>query len=850
MADDQSDSRVREWLDQSGFELEARDAQDQPRNQNEDIGAAVDQSPYPDPGPRGSLDDILQLDPYAPEAIRLPESHSGSSATEEVISDQETERSFDVIDRFGTPPASRAARTALSEDLGTDQRRNDKKTRNKKTKRRLPFTYRDIIQNASKALKHIEKGNLQKDSRHEKTSIVYYDFFHDGSFESGNVEDIRDLPSLGSRSDDVRQRLIAVEDLSKRTIDGLGIRYRINPEFFEEHLLNSGYSGAHFNQPSSKTWSTSSLQKSYVCMKWFRPVWRTPTYFSNRDLTDLLKDKTEHLTRHGAFTTRAETNIFRSEWELWTNPAKTTRVNRECGWEEKISIWSGSLPNLDCQIVVILLDPLPQVSEQQRLFVDRAFHENDTNGHEERLHLISEASSDEGLENFLDILGRSEEDLPRRMNERGMSFWARYMIGDTTRKRVDKDPISRCIIEQMAPRREVKVDLDRIFQKEGSALEFSASLSETQATMDEFFDALEPGKGHISLSFPLLQIVCRDTSALLKQLRLILDEIDENIPDDAIMEERLPLWRQLISRAQRELPGLATSIRSFDSFIAKVDSDAIPEDHSEDGVDDRIDLESLLEAIERVTERLRVTSASLTSNMALLESRKSIDEAHAVARLTELAFIFIPLSFATSVFGMQIVPFANPVPTGYFFAVAAAATSFSYTLRLVMRSQWFEDMKTEMKADIRKYADKNGKSVQLRSLSSSLILQWGVSVLTLNIMKVGKFGMKVGKWNAKSIWRASYWFSKQLGFVVSFVLLVALIIAIPTGILGTQNLSASLQTAVSLGIVMITVIALVAMFSVSDIRLDGDDLWPRIFTMVPYAVRNRARPSGSSVLSV
>ncbi|KAJ5259308.1 hypothetical protein N7478_012289 [Penicillium angulare] len=418
------------------------------------------------------------------------------------------------------------------------------------------------------------------------------------------------------------------------------------------------------------------------------------------------------------------------------------------------------------------------------------------------------------------------------------------------RKPVDNDPISRCIIEQMTPRKEVKVDLDRIFQKEGPALEFSASLSETQATMNEFCDALKPEKGHISLGFPLLQIICRDTSALLKQLRLILDEIDEKIPDDAIMEERLPLWRQLISRAQRELPEFAASIRSFDSFITRIDSDVTDEESSESGSDIEIDLDKLLKDVEKVTERLRVTSASLTSNMALLESRKSIDEAHAVARLTELAFIFIPLSFSTSVFGMQIEQFANHVPIGNFFAVAAGATSFAYTMRLVMRSQWFADMKTDMKADIRKYAEKNGKSVQLRSLSSSLILQWGISVLTVNTLKTGKLGMKIGKWTGRIAWRASYWFSKQLGFVISFFLLVALIVAIPTGILGIRNLSPSLQTAVSLGVVMITVFTLTAIFSMSDNRPDRDSLWPRIFTRVPDTTGTQPSTSDSSVSPV
>ena len=212
-----------------------------------------------------------------------------------------------------------------------------------------PLTYDQVIENAGRALPHIENGNLKAESRHKKASIIYYDYLHDGSTYSQLVKNASAIPSLAERPS-VRQRLIVVEDLSKQTIDTLGTKFKINPEFFEEHLLNSGYSGANYNQPSSKTWNTASLQKSHVCMKWFRPVRRTPTYFAHQDLHDLLADKTEHFTHRGTFTTKAATNIFRSEWDLWTDPEKTIRVSRECGWEEKISIWSGESPDSCCQI--------------------------------------------------------------------------------------------------------------------------------------------------------------------------------------------------------------------------------------------------------------------------------------------------------------------------------------------------------------------------------------------------------------------------------------------------------------------------------------------------------------------
>jgi hypothetical protein len=40
--------------------------------------------------------------------------------------------------------------------------------------------------------------------------------------------------------------------------------------------------------------------------------------------------------------------------------------------------------------------------------------------------------------------------------------------------------------------------------------------------------------------------------------------------------------------------------------------------------------------------------------MSIIESKNAIAQAESISKLTELAFIFIPLSFTSSLFGMQI----------------------------------------------------------------------------------------------------------------------------------------------------------------------------------------------------
>ncbi|KAI1619337.1 hypothetical protein EDD37DRAFT_214927 [Exophiala viscosa] len=59
-----------------------------------------------------------------------------------------------------------------------------------------------------------------------------------------------------------------------------------------------------------------------------------------------------------------------------------------------------------------------------------------------------------------------------------------------------------------------------------------------------------------------------------------------------------------------------------------------------------------------VTIRLQTDAALLS----LEESKKSIKEAESVGRLTQLAFVFVPLTFTTGVFGMNIVPFGGHAP--------------------------------------------------------------------------------------------------------------------------------------------------------------------------------------------
>lgn len=223
------------------------------------------------------------------------------------------------------------------------------------------YEYEHMVTRASSFLKHLEDGHINAISRHDTLKISYLDYWRTpGSPVIINRPDTQDdnhvLRILGNIPDNVRQRLIVVEDLSPRAISCLGRRFGVSPEFFEEHLINSGYEGLSYNDQPAHTWTTFGLKKSYVSMRWHRPVFRLPIVpFSENDLRELLDpsisrlEYTSDTSRHMSIY-QTETNIFRSEWELWTDSRITSRMKRVCGWEERASIWSQKLPDRDCRI--------------------------------------------------------------------------------------------------------------------------------------------------------------------------------------------------------------------------------------------------------------------------------------------------------------------------------------------------------------------------------------------------------------------------------------------------------------------------------------------------------------------
>ena len=96
------------------------------------------------------------------------------------------------------------------------------------------------------------------------------------------------------------------------------------------------------------------------------------------------------------------------------------------------------------------------------------------------------------------------------------------------------------------------------------------------------------------------------------------------------------------------------------------------------------DFKSLLNQANRAKEIIRDCVNRRATTLALEESKKSIQMAHSIKALTQLAFIFIPLTFSVSLFGTNLRTMGSGTVSlwAFFLTVVAisAATTFIWGL--------------------------------------------------------------------------------------------------------------------------------------------------------------------------
>lgn len=473
-----------------------------------------------------------------------------------------------------------------------------------------------------------------------------------------------------------------------------------------------------------------------------------------------------------------------------------------------------------CPLVILLLDPLPTLIEG----IER-------NVVETRAVVIPESEdslTDDTIRTLSVDIEAAERELPikeRHLNQPQLTRLQRIVqaITRTQKEKVQAKPPGQAIeivqrtdfeklrsipiIEQTAPRAQIDIGFEEALQHEDLMEMLKTQLYDTKSAKAEFCDRLFTVRdlsGFVLLQ-PLFEIIRRDVINMLKLLQNSLDQINLDILDDVKMEESLSLWRGLITRAQFELPDLQRSLTSFINFMpnirvtTKTSSISIPapgliEEHSNDEM--VTESKVLMDQIDKMLRRLDTASSSITQNMALLDSRRSIAEAEGIAKITELAFFFIPLTFAATLFGMEIEQLQTPAPLSLFITIGIAFVSASYIIRLMIRSLWIRNLKQACTESIKIYADRHHTTIQRGNISLTLFLGWVLYEMRAAIISSWH-------WIRIGLLRLIHTIFQLTGFATHCVLFTGVIVTGPIAVLWTRPISRGTQTLVTILIILI-----------------------------------------------
>lgn len=198
---------------------------------------------------------------------------------------------------------------------------------------------------------------------------------------------------------------------------------------------------------------------------------------------------------------------------------------------------------------------------------------------------------------------------------------------------------------------------------------------------------IDPGKGVVMadpsevVAMILCQLIERDSYFLLSTISEGLQEIHNTLHDSLDdIHRRLPLWQALfvdyrehVLAARRSTGNLITTIEALSTAQAYRDicsltiarhpghrsaklfaGEGNPHPAEKKYPELYADLQTSFEQVDSVYAEIQETANSVMSTMSIIESERAIDEAEGVTKLTELAFLFVPLSFSATIFGMQV----------------------------------------------------------------------------------------------------------------------------------------------------------------------------------------------------
>ncbi|KAK4452489.1 hypothetical protein QBC34DRAFT_456517 [Podospora aff. communis PSN243] len=284
------------------------------------------------------------------------------------------------------------------------------------------------------------------------------------------------------------------------------------------------------------------------------------------------------------------------------------------------------------------------------------------------------------------------------------------------------------------PRRLVKVAIEYTFSSGGKGTETEAGVTvfpELPAFRDVFLKLFRcvsatccegiSGVGAKNV-FRKCQSIVRQCafeaeSQVLGVLTRSLDDVELSLSKDAVVREALDAWRGNFGRWRNTLFHQEGSLRHLRQTTQWVERDGsaqsagVSVEHSSLKLHAQV-LDAVIEENAAMRRRLDSVYHAVMSTMQIVESKRAIEEAEMVSKLTHLAFFFIPLTLVTGVFGMNITEFNGELGIGAWAGTSLCVTIASY---FILHRREIVHLAVQMPQHVR--------SLSMRRLSG-IIFKW------------------------------------------------------------------------------------------------------------------------------
>ncbi|KAM3479846.1 hypothetical protein MY5147_001526, partial [Beauveria neobassiana] len=451
---------------------------------------------------------------------------------------------------------------------------------------------------------------------------------------------------LQHRPEKCQLRVIMMTDLSRFTMGAIGQTYNVDPEFWFEHLANSGYAASDsqlkVNNALWMNWSEQETRFRHHPLPGTgqRTEWNVPRRVKSRPWVHLKWARLglmHYLGKKGFNEAEIEIESY-SEEELW----------RSAGPEETY-LDPPPPPITNKQIKAQKKEITKQNLKKKRDLLRNRFR---------RRRIDFDASLD-------------EESAEQDQSDSESSYTSDDDYDDDYEKQLregyeNPKPYSR----------------DRAFARKYSlstqelVLRRLRTLSTAEVAKD---DGNGDGDGDALVSSLLTSIVLDDFWRLLAEMRAELDHLDGDFSGS--------LFSQLVesfgNSVRQNLSWLRCSLQELSAWAVHLQTSS--SSSSDAAIAE--ELEMLIQDVQALQRRAESTLNVLASSMGLSQSSLVIDQTSGINKLTELAFFFVPLSFITSVFSMQVKELTSAPPRMWTWGLALSLVFLAtYLMRILLRS--------------------------------------------------------------------------------------------------------------------------------------------------------------------